>query len=64
MLLMKERWHHPNWYNYIDRKSIKIQAAIIYVIIKLHGKVCNSSFTLSSQLSSAKNTIVSRIQLR
>ena len=59
-LLMKKRWCHPNWYIFIDRKSIIIQAANIYVNNKLHGKVCKSTFTLSSELSSANNCIFSR----
>ena len=52
-LLMKERWRLIQ--TGIDRKSIKIQAANIYVNNKLHGKVCISSFTLSSELSSTNN---------
>ena len=39
-LLMKERWHLIQ--TGIDHKSIKIQAANIYVNNKLQGKVCNS----------------------
>ena len=50
---MKERWHLIQ--TGIDRKSIKIQAANIYVNNKLHGKVYISSFTLSSELSSTNN---------
>ena len=41
LLLMKERWHLIQ--TDIDCKSIKIQAANIYVNNKLHGKVYNSS---------------------
>ena len=52
-LLMKERWRLIQ--TGIDCKSIKIQAANIYVNNKLYGKVCNSSFTLSSEMSSANN---------
>ena len=52
-LLMKERWRLIQ--TGIDRKSIKIQAANIYVNNKLHGKVSNSSFTLSSELSCHNN---------
>ena len=53
-LLMKERWRLIQ--TGIDHKSIKIQAANIYVNNKLHGKVCNSSFALSSELSSNNNS--------
>ena len=51
---MKERWRLIQ--TGIDRKSIKIQAANIYVNNKLHGKVCNSSFALSSELTSNNNS--------
>ena len=52
-LLMKERWRLIQ--TGIDRKSIKIQAANIYVNNKLHGKVSISSLTLSSELSCHNN---------
>ena len=52
-LLMKERLSLIQ--TGIDRKSIRIQAANIYVKNKLHGKVFNLAFTILSEFSTPNN---------
>ena len=47
----------------LDRKCIRIQAANIYVENKLHGKVCNLSFTLLSELSSPNNNSATELEV-
>ena len=47
----------------LDRKCIRIQAANIYAENKLHGKVCNLSFTLLSELSSPNNNSATELEV-
>ena len=60
-LLMKQRWSLIQ--TGIDHKCIRIQAANIYVKNKLHGKVCNLSFTLLSELSSPNNNSATEFEV-